>query len=260
VFIVAVLAGLIYVVLGLFWLEFIGLSLVYSGAAIGIIHLFAKRQNSIQTKKNKTLPKKERRKRIKTTDELWKKETWFFVFLGAILVTLLIALFNWGPAVLLPGQHPTPESRAWMTDAFHHLWSKTPQPHAKIPTTPPTWATRTWFWWKALSLYLYAMIAYCIVVFWEDLFYAAHEAMKILKKQYEEEKKKRKSTPTTPPPNNPKTAKAGGTTTTTTPPTPSASDSNSDGGWWKFLLRVGVFEIMAEIAHAFFEGRRRATN
>ena len=90
--------------------------------------------------------------RGKTVKEYVKNEdTWFWVFLGATLVTLGIACFNWGPAVLLPEDFPKSETRQGVKNFFSNLW--TGEDAKAVEATPP-WAKGTWFWWVAFLLYL----------------------------------------------------------------------------------------------------------
>ena len=152
----------------MFWLKFIGLTAIYVTAAIGIMYLIAKKNNT----------------------EIWKylgnNNTPLYVGFGAIAITFIIACFNWGPAVLLPENFPTPAQRAGFQDILNHLWSKTPQPPTKIPTEPLPWATGTWFWWKAEFVFILITIAYIPFGLWDEALGAIRKVSEIIKRRHDE--------------------------------------------------------------------------
>ena len=137
-----VLAGVCYILWG-FWIQFILLTLVYFGIALGIIFLTARYYDEHAPE---NAPHFE--------GYLHDNNTWFFTGVGAIAVTFAIACFHFGPAVLLPEKFPTPEQRSVVGNVLNHLLHGNSALEKTIPTEPLPWAKGTWFWWKATMLFL----------------------------------------------------------------------------------------------------------
>jgi len=164
---VALLAGIVYLLWG-FWLGFIGLTLVYLTIGAVIAVLIARYYGR------------------EPMEYLRNNNTWFFVLLGATAITFVIAWFNFGPAVLLPENFPTPKQRGAVADFLSHLWRGKNAPAPEVPTDPLPWATGTWFWWKAGWLLLFFTIAYSFYAFSDEIGEAWRTTTELFRRRREE--------------------------------------------------------------------------
>ncbi len=111
--------------------------------------------------------------------------TWFYVGVGAFAVTFVIACFNFGPALLLPEQYPTPRQRSVVSNVLSHLlYGKNAEP-SSTPTDPLPWATGTWFWWKATLLYFFLTFGYFWFAFWDEANYGIHAVVEFVRQRRE---------------------------------------------------------------------------
>lgn len=189
--VITLVVGLLTYILWGFWLAFIGLSIIYLAISLGITWLTARYYELKSRRKDKDVW-------TRFMKYLNDNNTWFFVGVGAFAITFVIACFNFGPALLLPENSPTPEQRSTTTNFLNHLLHGKNAVEQEPPTTPLPWATGTWFWWKATGLYLILTFGYSFFAFWDEAKAAFHK-----RKKYLEEKRLTEttspSTPTTPP-------------------------------------------------------------
>jgi hypothetical protein len=196
-------AGIMCWLLWGFWLAFIGLTILYAIVAVGIIYLVAKYYAG---KRNPPFETK-----VVFLEYARDNNTWFWALLGATALTFLIATQNFGPAVLLPENTPTPEQRATASDIFDHIMhGNNAKPQAKQGPLP--WATGTWFWWKAWPLFFLAMVGYGIFAFSDELSHAWQGARQFFEDELADRKRKAAAAAAQP------AAAAAGTTAAPPPP------------------------------------------
>ncbi len=200
----------------MFFLMFVLLTAVYTGIAVGIIILVAKYYDK---------PPKE---------YLGNNNTWFFVLAAATAITFLVALFNWGPAVLLPEDIPNPEQRATLTNFVSQMWDGTA---AEPVTNPLPWTTGTWFWWKAWPLYFLLTFGYFFFAFSDEASYAWEKVREFVREEWEERKRRAATAPPPPP---------GGTTTAT-------AGAHHRMSFMEFAQWDLVMEIVIKFATLFWE-------
>ncbi|OGI76211.1 hypothetical protein A3C67_03275 [Candidatus Nomurabacteria bacterium RIFCSPHIGHO2_02_FULL_42_19] len=168
--VVAILAGIVYLSWGSFWLGFIALTFVYAVVGFGAIRLTAWFNHA------------------DWEDYLRDNNTYFFVGVGMFAVTLVIACFNFGPALLLPENFPTAKQRGWMSNVLSHLWEGKNAPTATVPTKPLPWATGTWFWWKATLVYFLLTFGYFWIAFWDEASHAVRAGASFIRRWRERER------------------------------------------------------------------------
>lgn len=98
----------------------------------------------------------------------WNNNHPFWFLLVATILTGIIALFNWGPALLLP-DYPTPEQRGWVATTWEFLLKGNNSKPVETPTTPLPWTSGTWFWWKAVFLYGLLTFFYSFYAFHDEV-------------------------------------------------------------------------------------------
>jgi len=223
------LVGLLGWVLWGFWLEFFLVSAVYTALAVGIIWVLAWYYNA------------------DFQGYLRNNNTWFYVLLGASVITLVIACFNFGPAVLLPEKFPTPEQRGVVGNIFNHLLYGKGAPTKSVPTEPLPWATGTWFWWKAWGLYCFLTFGYFFFAFWDEASHAFHATANFIRERREEHRQKEEQKRRQPAPGGKEKDK---------PNQPEQHDHEGSSG-----LKIFSFSFLAEILGSFvvefLEHRRR---
>lgn len=117
-------------------------------------------------------------------EEVWENNnTYLYILAGATAITFVIALFNFGPALLLPEATPSPETRRIFSYFFSHLWLGKNATPTETPTNPLPWATGTWFWWKAFFLYFILTLGYIPVAFWDEVNYAFAKTAEFIKEK-----------------------------------------------------------------------------
>ena len=156
----------------MFYIQLIGLILVYLVIGAVITCLIARYYN-----KN-------------PWEYLGNNNTWWFVGVGACAVTFLIACFNFGPALLLPENLPTPEQRDGLGNFFNHLIHGKNAPVESVPTKPLPWATGTWFWWKAFLFYCLLTFVYFWFAFWDEGAAAIRKIKELISRHHDEELEK----------------------------------------------------------------------
>ena len=191
---------------------------------------------------------------------------------AAIIITFVIALFHWGPALLLPERHPTQKQRDVTSSVFRHVifgtnapaksvvekpmpprvtkkwWffgrsvtNTPPAPKIVTITEPLPWATGTWFWWKAEGLFILLLLMYVPFGLHDEL----HNFVKGVGRIIKEHRDKKDGHGPKP------TGGHGSGTTSGGPATPRARVS-----FWEMLSVELVGEVLAEFATHFFRNRR----
>lgn len=169
---VILLGVMIYLLWG-FFLGFLLLSVVYAFIGIALIYRFTDDPDK----------------------NLRDNNTPFWIGLCAVGITFLIACFNFGPALLLPENLPTPEQRSTVSNFVAHMvHGKNAVDQAPLPAKPLPWATGTWFWWKATFLFFWLTFAYAFIAFWDE----AVEAFKKHKERKEREARNEAAHPPAP--------------------------------------------------------------
>ena len=170
----------------------------------------------------------------------------FWVVLIATLVTLVIACCNWGPAVLLPENYPTPEQRGVASNIFNHLLVGTDAPSdVPTPATPLPWATGTWFWWKMEGI---LFLLFCIVS-WDHLLHGLRGAMSVVQRHIEEEHSRREAAA-----HHAARRRVGNHEEGAEEP---AAHGGHRPGFWEVFSFGLLVEIMGEFIVHFMEHRRR---
>jgi hypothetical protein len=182
--VVVIFAGLIYILWG-FWLEFIGLSIVYVGIFLLIIlGIRAYYKDNHWT----------------YWDYLWNKKcdsnnNWFYLLMGATMITFVIALFHFGPALALPTNQATGVVYHDATNVLQHILFGNQA--GKMGLEPPSnilpWATGTWFWWKATGLYLLLTLLYFPFAFWDEGVAMIHFVKEEIQKHHDAALKKKRT-------------------------------------------------------------------
>ena len=182
--IVAVLAGLIYVVLGLFWLAFIGLTMLYTSIATVVLLVIA----SYYHKKKERTYKAFRR-------YLRNNNTWFWVLCWACALTFVVACFHFGPALALPTSKATGTVYHDATYVFQHILfgNKAASMGLEPPTDNLPWNTGTWFWWKALGLYILLTFAYIPFAFYDEAVATFHFIKEEIRKHHNKALEKKRA-------------------------------------------------------------------
>lgn len=259
----------------LFSLAFVGLTLLYSVVAVGVIFALAqyykntgetsnKKCEEVRLSNNVTLEryrpgkyygqvfpgvnKPTKKENGKFVDYLRNNNTWFFVLLGICVVTFVIALFHFGPALLLPEDFPSSEQRGTLTNLVNHLLFGKHAAEKITPTDPLPWATGTWFWWRAFWLYLFLFGFYTPFAWWDEWCHACRGAKAFIKKWEEQEllrKRRQAQQPATP---------AAGTSAT--PP----AATNGKLTFTEFLRWDLLVELALEFGKLFFEKKRANGN
>lgn len=166
---------------------------------------------------------------------LKNNNTWWFVGVGATVITFVIACFNFGPALLLPEKIPTPEQRGTVGDFLNHLLHGKNAPAKSVPAESLPWATGTWFWWKAVLWFFFITGFYTFFAFWDELSSACRGVANLIRerrRQKEEEERHH------PPPGPGATPASGG------------SGPHPTGHSFGELLKV---EFIVEIVTEFFK-------
>lgn len=163
--------------------------------------------------------------------------TYFFLGCGMTAITFVIALFNFGPAILLPETTPSLETRGTLNYFFSHLWLGKGAT-STTPTNPLPWATGTWFWWKAFVLYFILTLGYIPIAFWDEVNYAFTKVVELIRNRHLPTPGLPGQTP----------APAGGHT----------HGPTATGHSFSELLKVEfIVEIVTEFLKYFWERRRR---
>ena len=158
-----------------FWLSFIGLSVVYVDIFLLIIW-------GIMTYYDGG----------NYHDYLWNKDynsnnNWFYALIGATIVTFVIALFNFGPAVMLPSGPPLPKHWGDAGNVLQHILygnDATKMGMKPVKDILP-WATGTWFWWKAFGLYILLTIGYIPFAFYDEVVATYHFIKEEIRKHHD---------------------------------------------------------------------------
>jgi len=135
----------------MFWFGFLGLTVVYGLIGVGIIFLIARVRG--------TEP------RVYLEDE----DTYFWILLGAMFMTCMIALYNWGPALLLPENTPNMETRSTANGIIHNILFGRDSLRQDAVTEPLPWARGTWFWHKAALTYVLLTAMYGVSAFKDEV-------------------------------------------------------------------------------------------
>jgi hypothetical protein len=220
VFAVVVLALVVYFMWG-FWLGFAALTIVYALLAAIIVYVIARYYGH-------------------GVNEYWEdNNTLFFVLLGATAVTFVIACFNFGPAILLPENLPTPEQRGWLANFANHLWLGKHAPAVTVPTDPLPWTTGTWFWWKATGVFALLTFGYFWFAFWDEATHAIHFVADLIRQRLAH--------------------RAGGPAAGAAGRTQQAAGDEHHHGWEVFTFAF-LAEIIGSFLMEFWEHRRRRAN